>query len=648
VQEPTFLGYVRPRTPSLPQTAVLTPDGKRVVLGTVAGTIIVIDAATRRQIGAPIRVFDQPIVKIRPSPDGSRATALREDGKRITVVDLGTGRKVFDITPGQTVAAFDISADGAQIAAGGYVDPPGQPKVFVWDAGSGAPIATLAGDPSPLTADNNDGPSRSAVAFSSTGLLAVGSDADTIALFDAKTLARVGSLGGVPDVVGLNLAFNTDGSRLVSGEPRSNGLMLWDVAARRSAWPERVDAQQFAVTIAPNGDVVYSNRTGEILRLAAANGQPVSQPVSLQAGSVCDLQLSNDGSTLIAASCNEPTAALFSLDGRATIGPMASPTQEPIGYSADGRHLLTASEDGWTIRDARSFAAKSRVPNFASVGFAVQPFQLIALQADGRGGRYDYRKQAFVYPPVPIPNPTQITMTGLDQHSGHVALGYDDGTVIVLGNRGQVVAPKGIRVGEPNTGRTVHGLSFSPDGTRLLVAAQNERAQLFDTRTGKPVGSSLPGAANAAISPDGKLIATAAFGGTVAVYDLKTLKPVGQPLTGSRAWSESLTWSRDARFLATVALDSSARVFDVAARQAIGAPLAVAPDAAAALRPDGRAIALTGTDPQAPHTQVWDFDPTHWRKAACLEAGRNLTRTEWAKYLGGSYRPTCAQWPSGA
>ena len=46
--------------------------------------------------------------------------------------------------------------------------------------------------------------------------------------------------------------------------------------------------------------------------------------------------------------------------------------------------------------------------------------------------------------------------------------------------------------------------------------------------------------------------------------------------------------------------------------------------------------------------QIWDLDPRAWRTAACNEAGRNLTRSEWVQYFGGAYHATCAQWPAGS
>jgi hypothetical protein len=45
---------------------------------------------------------------------------------------------------------------------------------------------------------------------------------------------------------------------------------------------------------------------------------------------------------------------------------------------------------------------------------------------------------------------------------------------------------------------------------------------------------------------------------------------------------------------------------------------------------------------------IWDLDPDHWVDAACQIAGRNLTRIEWAQYVGdlAPYRSTCPAYPA--
>ena len=194
----------------------------------------------------------------------------------------------------------------------------------------------------------------------------------------------------------------------------------------------------------------------------------------------------------------------------------------------------------------------------------------------------------------------------------------------------------------------VHGLSFTPDGRRLAVAAQNEETVVHDTTTGEPVGPTVPRAGNARFSPDGSLLVAAAFNGTLAFYDGETLEPSGAPVTGSSSWASSLAFSDDGRQLATVALDSSARLFDVEAREQIGTAFDAGDDTAAVLRPDGLALALDPPDGVWTGAVAWDLDPQVWREAACLEAGRNLTEAEWEQYIGGPYRATCPGWPTPA
>jgi hypothetical protein len=45
---------------------------------------------------------------------------------------------------------------------------------------------------------------------------------------------------------------------------------------------------------------------------------------------------------------------------------------------------------------------------------------------------------------------------------------------------------------------------------------------------------------------------------------------------------------------------------------------------------------------------AWDLDIAHWADTACRLAGRNLTQSEWARYLPTEpYHTSCRQWPTG-
>jgi hypothetical protein len=62
------------------------------------------------------------------------------------------------------------------------------------------------------------------------------------------------------------------------------------------------------------------------------------------------------------------------------------------------------------------------------------------------------------------------------------------------------------------------------------------------------------------------------------------------------------------------------------------------------LRPDGRVVAVNGRLGLA----EWTLEPDELAAGACRLAGRNLTTTEWATYMGDEpYRRTCPDYPAG-
>ena len=136
------------------------------------------------------------------------------------------------------------------------MDAPTQPKVFVWDLRSAALVTTLAPDPSPQTAERNNGPNFAGVAFSPKGLLAVSGNAATITLFETTSFRPVGKLGGVADVVGRTLEFSRDGTRLVSGDADNQGLREF-----KSGWGACEEPLAYSV-IAERPPVPSTDRIG--------------------------------------------------------------------------------------------------------------------------------------------------------------------------------------------------------------------------------------------------------------------------------------------------------------------------------------------------------------------------------------------------
>jgi len=148
------------------------------------------------------------------------------------------------------------------------------------------------------------------------------------------------------------------------------------------------------------------------------------------------------------------------------------------------------------------------------------------------------------------------------------------------------------------------------------------------------------------VSSAGVLVAMS-VDGTIALFDPETLAKTAT-LAGARGFIQHASFSSDGATLLAGGNDGSVSIYDIAGRARLGD--AIDPDrntgTHVALRADARVAALeTPTDDGI---ELWDLDPDRWVLAACAIAGRNLTRQEWATYIGdlGPYRATCAEFPT--
>jgi hypothetical protein len=97
-----------------------------------------------------------------------------------------------------------------------------------------------------------------------------------------------------------------------------------------------------------------------------------------------------------------------------------------------------------------------------------------------------------------------------------------------------------------------------------------------------------------------------------------------------------MQFTADGRALVTAGLDNDLRFWDVETREQLGPAIAVLDDRGA-IAPGGAEVAATTTA----GVQRFTLDRSTLRRAACRIAGRELTRAEWARYLGGTPRDLC-------
>lgn len=421
-------------------------------------------------------------------------------------------------------------------------------------------------------------------------------------------------------------------------------MMAYDLTTGARSWP-RLKQVAPAVAIDPLAHVVWAQEAGfgssRLFAYDLATGERTQSVLDGQHGTVCDADVSPDAKTIALASCNEGSVAVWALDGASATGP------------ALASRSWASSEDMWSPAGGYVALFRMERPNSVDVvdtrdgsrqhaeGIMASAVNSPIFRPDGILQTVNSKNHVVEFDPRNhSTRDTGIVLTSDGHVSANIAVrqpdlsiyGLDNGTVVLVDTgKGRIV----------RTIKTdlvaVYGVGWSPDGRRLFAAGQAERAEVFDVATGRKLATLPTPAANLVVRPGGDLLAAAAFDGVIRFVDTTTLEPVGRALNdGGAAFAAQLQFTPDGRTLITSGLDNTLRIFDVSSRRQLGVPIEIA-SWGAAISPDSRHIAVT-TDRGVQRLAI---DAPELRRAACRAAGRDLTATEWAQYVGGEPHRLC-------
>jgi DNA-binding SARP family transcriptional activator/class 3 adenylate cyclase/WD40 repeat protein len=639
-------------------SGVVLPDGRRALVTGFDGLVRVLDL--ERGIDTGQRFPDPEFV----DPSESRL-ALSADGKLLAQVSGGSedttegkGRLVlYDVDHRErrfppirlaaNVGDVAISPDGRWVVTAGG----SRGQTFVHRADTGEVALTIPGLPRPP-----DSPfffNTAAVAFDNVGRLFVSSEAGPVRIFAPSTFAELGRLPAPPEPGGtpFDLAVSPDGRTLV-GIAEFGYAAAWDLENGTLRWSRHLGCYSMAIGPGPSGPMYCGHFTGAVVPVDIVSGEDsgdVTGRLDDLAGDHFDpaggiqqgVVLTPDGTQLLSINQLGPIG-LWRIDGGgSTHRVIPAPSNVPVAYSPDGRLLLFFNPDNSrsSLWDPVTGTLVDPLDGISLAEWTTRSDRLAVQFADGTGGGiYDFQTDRRVATfRGTVPSPAPLRGAAIDRANNRILVWLQDGrhTFFDLAT-GQQAGPR------LPANRWTNVAAFTPDGRHVALVDGVDGVTVFDGTTGdKVAGPILPGASAAAIGSDGLLVVGRED--ELFFYDLLTLEPRGRPILTRTGPIKGIEFSADGSLLRASG-DSGTWLLDVPSRTPLGDGIDVPLGSwAAALRPDGAELAVPTTHGVA----LWDLDPAGWIEAACRRAGRNLTDSEWATYIGdlAPYRQTCPAQP---
>jgi eukaryotic-like serine/threonine-protein kinase len=591
-------------------SVAFSPDGKRILTGSLDRTAKLWDAETGQEI-LSLEKHTGPVQSVAFSPDGKRILTASAD--RATVWNAETGQEILSLQ-GHTGLVFSVafSPDGKRILTGRgdpNSDRPGEAKVRdpgktkLWDAETGKEVLFLEGHTQRVNS----------VAFSPDGeRILTGSMDRTAKLWDAKTgkeiLSLVGHTGPVDSVV-----FSPDGKRILTGS-RDRTAKLWDARTGKEIHSLKGHTGYvLSVAYSPDGKFILTGSEDKTAKVWDAEKGQEFLILKAHIYGVSSVAFSPDGKRILTgggdgttkvweAEKNQETLSLrghrnlvesvaFSPDGKRIVTGSMDRTAKlwdagtgrevlflqghthgvsSVAFSPDGKRILTGSLDKtakvWDTETGQEILSlKGHTQGVSSVAFSPDGKRILTGSHDNTATVWDAKTghpvfsfkghTGYISSVAFSPDGKRILTGGGGEFGpGRLAQGE---TTVWDAERGQEILSL-----EGHTGH-VNGVAFSPDGKRILTGSMDKTAKVWNAETGQAI-LSLKGhterVISVAFSPDGKRILTGSGDTTVKVWEAETGQEVFS-LKGHIAFVRSVAFSPDGNRILTGSQDMTAKVW---------------------------------------------------------------------------------------
>jgi WD40 repeat protein/serine/threonine protein kinase len=574
-------GIARHLLPGMARSAVLFPDGKRLVTAGPDRQARVWDLASGQLVRAAN--FPDRVRAVSVSPDGDTLAVGQEYGE-LVLWNLVDDRQRVLGNQGDGVVSVAFAPAGERLAS------LGQRSLALWDLTTGQKGASL--------------PSRealTAMAYSPDGSVIVfGSANGTLGLWESpsgRVRLLLGHSGAINDVV-----FSPDGRQILSGGI-DHSVRLWNRATGEGRVVGTHEDIVHIVAFSPSERLIASGGLDHKVRLFSLDGA-TARVFEAHTDVVNDVRFSPSGH-LLASGSSDRQVALWDIESgearwlrghRGIVGDTL--------FTPDGRTLVSAGLDEhnrvWEIPPPPGSVIGRHQMEAVYAEFSSNDDLVASLGGDRLARLWEVGSgHERLLPGAEWSGHRYLAADPTFSDDGHLLAAAGDGAAHVWNLRNAETQVFKIEHGFPRS------LSFSPDSARLAVATSNGDIRLFDLRNreqrllsghagevmsvqfspttpvlasvgvdqtvrlwdvasgrGDILGRTRSRPTRMRFAPDGRTLATASVMGDIDLWDLTT--QARRSLRGHDDEISGLAFSGDGNLLASSSVDKTARVWNLA------------------------------------------------------------------------------------